>query len=355
MVRDICFEKNYILNFRNIYKKANSEYVEKTIYAFELLSLLVNSRMDFIFKGGTSLLLLLPEPKRLSVDIDIVGEIDITKFDSIIENTKFTRFKPDIRKNDKDCIKHFIFYYNSVFKAQNPHILLDIVLKKHNFENSQYKLLKNPFFETSADIQVKVPFINSILADKLTAFAPNTIGIPFEEDSVARKVGIIKQLFDISNLFDFADNLNVIKNSYKELHKFECEIRKKNFSIEETLKDSIETSYLICQSGLRGSISNNKLEILRFGCMNLKNYLLDGSFSLDQAKIPASKIAFIASTLLHNSKVKLNDVKYNPAKIGIIKDLKIDGKYQILNKLKSIDTEAFYYWYLVSQIEEGIL
>ncbi len=311
--------------------------------------------MDFIFKGGTSLLLLLPEPKRLSVDIDIVGEIDITKFDSMIENTKFTRVEPDIRKNERDCIKHFIFYYDSVFKAQNPHILLDIVLKKHNFQTIQPKLLITPFFETTVDVQVKVPFINSILADKLTAFAPNTIGILFDEDSVARKVGIIKQLFDVSNLFDFADDLNVIKKSYSNIHSFECKIREANYDINETLKDSIETSYLICQSGLRGSISNNKLDILRFGCMNLQNYLLDGTFSLEQAKIPASKIAFLGSALLQNSKFKLNEFKYTPAKIEVVKNLKLVGKYQLLNRLKSIVPEAFYYWHLVSQIEEGKL
>ena len=355
MIKEICFTKEHIQSFRNIYKKANSEYVEKTIYAFELLSLLVKSGMEFIFKGGTSLLLLLPEPKRLSIDIDIVGKIDITKFDSMIENTKFTGVEPDLRQNDKENIKHFIFYYDSVFKAQNPHILLDIVLKEHNFPNSQNKLIKTPFFETSEIIKTEVPFINSILADKLTAFAPKTIGIPFDEKSTARKTGIIKQLFDISNLFDFANNLNVIKNSYTKLQTFECDLRKKTYSIKETLKDSIETSYLICQSGLKGSISNNEIEILRFGCKNLKNYLLDGTFSLEQAKIPASKIAFLASALLYESKVKLNDFKYNPAKIGIIKDLKLDGKYRLLTRLKSIEPEAFYYWHLVSQIEEGKL
>lgn len=355
MIKEFCFTKEHIQNFRNIYKKANSEYVEKTIYAFELLSLLVKSGMDFIFKGGTSLLLLLPEPKRLSVDIDIVGEIDITKLVSMIENTKFTKVEPDIRKNDKDFIKHFIFYYDSVFKVQNPHILLDIVLKKHNFPNNQYKLLKTPFFETIKDIQVKLPFINSILADKLTAFAPNTIGIPFDENSVARKIGIIKQLFDISNLFDFADDLNEIKKSYINAHSFECQMRKVNFDLEETLKDSIATSYLICQSGLKGSISNNELEILRFGCKNLMNFLLIGSFSLDQAKIPASKVAFLANAILHDLQIDLNTIKYNSKKNEDIQNWKLSGKYEILNRLKYILPESFYYWYLTYQIEEGKL
>jgi predicted nucleotidyltransferase component of viral defense system len=353
MIKDICFKKEHILNFRNIYQKANSEYVEKTIYAFELLSLLVKSETDFIFKGGTSLLLLLPEPKRLSVDIDIVGEINISKLDSIIKNTKFARIEPDVRKEDKDCIKHFKFYYDSVFKAQNPHILLDIILKKHNFENSQFKLLKTLFFETSTDIQVKVPFINSILADKLSAFAPNTIGIPYDENSVARRTGIIKQLYDISKLFDCADDLNEIRNSYKKIHSFECEIRETDFDYKESLNDSINTSFLICQSGLKGSISNNDLEMLRFGCNNLINYLLSESFSLDAAKIPAAKAALLANSILYDSKINLETFRYNTDKITELQDWELTGKYKILNRLKKILPEAFYYWYLVSQIEKN--
>ncbi|MCK4654368.1 MAG: nucleotidyl transferase AbiEii/AbiGii toxin family protein [Candidatus Cloacimonetes bacterium] len=354
MIKEHCFEKEYIRNLRKVYKKANPVFVEKTIYAFELLSLLIKSGMDFVFKGGTSLLLLLPEPKRLSIDIDIVGEIDVSKLDLIIESTKFTKIEPDIRKNDKACIKHFKFYYNSAFeKQQDSNVLLDIVLKKYNYENTQFKLLKTPFFETNADIKIKLPFINSILGDKLTAFAPNTIGIPFDEQSAARKTGILKQLFDISNLFDYADNLHEITSSYKNIHSFECEIRGTDFDLEESLNDSIDTSFLICQSGLKGSISNNQLAMLRSGCRNLINYLLKETFSLDLAKIPAAKTAFISSAILHNLKIELNKIRFVSGKIIEIKDFEITGKYKILNRLKKILPEAFYYWFLISQIEKN--
>lgn len=355
MIKNGCFEKEYIQDLRKIYKKANSEYVEKTIYAFELLSLLVKSGMDFVFKGGTSLLLLLPDPQRLSIDIDIVGEIDISKLDAIITDTRFTRIEADIRDNDKPCVKHFKFYYDSVFKVQNQYILLDIILKEHKYHKIQLTKLTTPFFETSIDIQVKLPCINSILADKLTAFAPNTIGIPFDEKSAARKTGIIKQLYDVSNLFEFADNLQEIKESYKKIHSFECEIREDDFDIDETLNDSIETSFLICQSGLKGSISNNQLEMLRSGCRNLVNYLLIESFSLDTAKIPAAKTAFLANALLHDSKIDFETFRYNTEKIIELQDWELTGKYKILNRLKKILPEAFYYWHLISRIEEGKL
>ena len=48
--------------------------LERTIYAFGLLEAIRRTGMPFIFKGGTSLLLLLDKPMRLSTDIDIIVE-----------------------------------------------------------------------------------------------------------------------------------------------------------------------------------------------------------------------------------------------------------------------------------------
>ena len=46
--------------------------IERTVYAFRLLEALSMVGLDFIFKGGTSLMLLLDKPERLSTDIDII-------------------------------------------------------------------------------------------------------------------------------------------------------------------------------------------------------------------------------------------------------------------------------------------
>ena len=42
-----------------------------------LLEALARTELPFVFKGGTSLMLLLDSPKRLSVDIDIVVPSDV--------------------------------------------------------------------------------------------------------------------------------------------------------------------------------------------------------------------------------------------------------------------------------------
>lgn len=46
--------------------------LERVVYAFGLLEAIKLSGLPFIFKGGTSLMLLMKHPMRLSTDIDIV-------------------------------------------------------------------------------------------------------------------------------------------------------------------------------------------------------------------------------------------------------------------------------------------
>lgn len=64
----------------------------------------MNEGLNFIFKGGTSLVLLLDEIKRFSVDVDIITEEDKeiveTVLNKIIENQDlFKRVKENIREN----------------------------------------------------------------------------------------------------------------------------------------------------------------------------------------------------------------------------------------------------------------
>jgi len=46
--------------------------LEKAIKALQLLELLVIEGVDLVFKGGTSMILLLQKFRRLSIDVDIV-------------------------------------------------------------------------------------------------------------------------------------------------------------------------------------------------------------------------------------------------------------------------------------------
>lgn len=45
--------------------------IERTLFAFGLLEALVKVGLQFTFKGGTSMMLLLPKPMRLSTDAGV--------------------------------------------------------------------------------------------------------------------------------------------------------------------------------------------------------------------------------------------------------------------------------------------
>jgi len=78
MIKKICVKKEFIRK-KSQEIGADPILVERVIFAFELLSFLVKGKIPLIFKGGTSLMLLMPELRRLSIDIDIViGAEDTT-------------------------------------------------------------------------------------------------------------------------------------------------------------------------------------------------------------------------------------------------------------------------------------
>ena len=70
MIDTNIYTQNYIQSLTEDIK-ADRNLVERCLFAFGLLEALSRVKMPFIFKGGTCLLLLLDNPKRLSTDIDI--------------------------------------------------------------------------------------------------------------------------------------------------------------------------------------------------------------------------------------------------------------------------------------------
>ena len=73
MIDKTVYEIEYI---RGLQKKYASDpgLIERALYAFGLLEAIKLVGMTFCFKGGTSLMLILDKPARLSTDIDILVE-----------------------------------------------------------------------------------------------------------------------------------------------------------------------------------------------------------------------------------------------------------------------------------------
>ena len=207
MVMAESFTRERIQDIRSSYA-VDSAILERSIFALALLEALASVGMPFIFKGGTSLLLLLEQPRRLSTDIDIIVEPG-TDVQSYLEQAAkiypFLTMEQQIRKGMNNIDKaHYKFTYDPPMQGSQFHILLDILFEENHYSKLVSKKIEHPFLITEEPyVEVSMPSVNCILWDKLTAFAPHTTGIPFGVD---KELEIIKQLYDISTLIDAHDN-----------------------------------------------------------------------------------------------------------------------------------------------------
>jgi len=113
--------------------------IEKMILALTLLENLHAGGIDFIFKGGTSLLLILGAPMRFSIDLDIVMETDQRLEEAIKQVTQqgvFHRFEEDERSGAVPK-RHYKFFFQSAIQGKESSILLDILFEANPYPACQ--------------------------------------------------------------------------------------------------------------------------------------------------------------------------------------------------------------------------
>ena len=122
MIKPESLTSDWIATRRKKFGK-DPTIIEGMIFALYLLESLKLSGLDFIFKGGTSLILLMDQPKRFSVDIDIILNPLIKKADleeyllELVKSSKFIRMELDVRRSYQPGIlkAHYKFFYESNF------------------------------------------------------------------------------------------------------------------------------------------------------------------------------------------------------------------------------------------------
>lgn len=357
MVKDHCFSEEWINGFRKEKKhtKINPPILEKMINALLLLQHLVKNDLDFVFKGGTSLILLVDDGNRFSVDIDILTirdrkEIE-TIFNKIITNSRFINWELDERRSYKAGIPkaHYKFEFNSVFSKQTNSILLDILFEKPNYPQLQSLPIKTSWIESDEEIFVTLPTVESIIGDKLTAFAPSTTGILFNS---GKELEIIKQLYDIGKLFDQVENIKIVSESFKIFAKQEITYRGLNITQDDILSDIINTAKLISlRERNKTEPYKSQFKEIQTGIRSFTNFLISGNFRIDDAINASAKAAYLATKLKQNDLTPMK--KFSNQDISELEITEPDWNY--LNKLKKLpDKSGFFYWYKIYELKKEV-
>ena len=316
-------------------RMVDSFILERSIYAFGLLEALCRARMPFIFKGGTSLMLLLEQPRRLSTDIDIVVAPG-TDVDHYLEEAgkifPFKKVEQQIRKGKNSIEKrHYKYYYDSPIKGQTPfYILLDILFEENHYSKVIRKPIRNELLITEEPYyEVSLPSVDCILGDKLTAFAPHTTGIPFGVD---KELEIIKQMYDIASLTDVIENFDDIRQSYLGTVSFEIRYRGIEDAAEDVLRDTLEAAACIASRGQYGDDYAKYLQ----GIKSIVTHVYDERFSAEKAAVMACKVMHMAACVLKNVPYEhIEDYgTYVKTDIG-------SSRYSKLSKLRKFNAEGF--------------
>jgi predicted nucleotidyltransferase component of viral defense system len=348
MILSGSFSKEWIDQFRKRkeFSKVNPPILEKMIHALSLLGELKLSGMEFILKGGSSLILLLEQPGRFSVDIDILAthpREELEKIlDKVIKESHFTKYELDKSRSFKEGVPkaHYAFSYQSELNKKANYILLDILFETSSYPEVIEAPIKTRWLKTDKEtIFVKVPSVESITGEKLTAFAPKTTGILYRK---GKELEIAKQLFDLGVLFDKVTCFKTLRTSFLIVVEKEIAYRELNIGWEDVLDDIIETGLLMAQRGkITTEPQKSQFRELQNGIMQFKNYLITGVFRIDEAIEAAAKAAYMAAKIKTSNDEPL-EIFTKTRDIG---DYLInDQPYNYLNKLKKLPNGALFYW-----------
>jgi hypothetical protein len=360
MINPACFEKKWIDNFRKQkeFSRINPPVLEKMIHALYLLQNLKKQGLDFVFKGGTSLILLLENANRFSVDIDIVlnkkyennstrKEIE-SVLSEIIANSNFQSWTLDERRSYREGVPkaHYKMDYQPKYDPSG-HILLDILFEKNYYPKIIEIPVNTKWIESDEIINVFVPDVDSITGDKLTAFAPNTTGIRYGTE---KELEIIKQLFDIGNLFEKVDSVKTVAKSFNAFVVEEISYRDLTIGAPDVLNDIIETAGIIAlRDRNRDEPYKSHYNELQKGIRSFNNFIISGSFRPDDAVTASAKAAYLSAKILTEDYTALE--RYAGEDVS---GLSIENmEWNFLNRLKRLpDKRAFFYWYRALEILE---
>jgi len=366
MIKEHCFTDEWLDSFKkqNKHKRIDKAILEKMIYALHLLERIKANGLEFIFKGGTSLVLLLEEGNRFSIDIDIICNTDRealeTTLNKVIDSSNFKSFDLDEHRSYKEGVPkaHYSFAFDSATKGKySGTIFLDVLIEDSIYPELTEKPVQTKWIETENETKVVVPSIDAITGDKLTAFAPNTVGIPYfkGKDQQPFSMEICKQLFDLSKLFERIENMEIVIQSFEAFAIQEIEYRKtetSDLSTEKVLQDTIDTCVILTKKGKGSTDEKQKFTELQKGIRAFgTGFLMNGNFRIDDAVPAAARIAYLSVKILHKD---LSPIQYYKGQD--IKEWNVENQdWNFLNRLKrQPDKSGFYYWYKALEVRNLI-
>ncbi|MBL8026510.1 MAG: nucleotidyl transferase AbiEii/AbiGii toxin family protein [Fibrobacteres bacterium] len=233
-----CFTAAHIEKNR---KEAPAALAEQAIRSLELVAELTAEGLDFTFKGGNSLLLILDKPRRFSIDVDIATAESKERVDQVVHACQekygvFTRIEHRPHKTKPWLpMTSYNLYYESAMGTGETFIMLDAMFQPSLYRLQKKKAVCGVLFESSTE--VKLPEPASILADKLLTLGPKTLGIPYGKNKEGQR---LKHVHDAALLVSLKPDLALVREALNKCHAQELELQERPLPIYDVLTDTLK-------------------------------------------------------------------------------------------------------------------
>lgn len=356
MIKKECFTTEWIEKVSSELHYNDKNLIEKVIRALSLLEMLVKAGCPLTFKGGTALFLMLGKSAhRLSIDIDVICPPGTNIEDYLKSFADFGFINLELverkRRDGADIPKsHSKFFYQIAYRNDTDaqsYILLDVLYEDIHYFRTRQIAIDCPFIQLDGEpLMVTVPSVEDILGDKLTAFAPNTTGIPYYKNGKSCSMEIAKQLYDVGRLFEHVSDLRITQEAFRKIAVVELSYRNLGTDIGQIFNDIRQTALCI---STRGKAGEGDFDQIQDGIIRVKSFMYKRRYLIDNAITDAARAAYLA-TLIEKGITEMELYPNNPADI---KDLVIRPSLtNKLNKLRNNLPEAYYYWAKTSELLE---
>jgi len=306
MITPETYSKEWILTKAKENNSADPGILELVVYAFSLLEQLCIHKLNFIFKGGTAMMLLTGKIYRYSTDIDIITLESTQKIESVLDSicreSMFLSWELDTKRSYKGGIPkaHYKLKFQSNLVEIEREVLLDILFEANPYPVLIIKEIAPTILIQEGIIQqTRIPVIDCLLGDKLTAFGPKTIGIPY-----GKKKGreIVKQIYDIGLLFSMISDIETVINTYRKISQIEAGYRKISTFIQKDIVMDVVKTTIMLGLKFRSKIPIEEsylYEEIHSGMVALDSFLVaKQKYRLDKLIVDASKASYLAAMSL---------------------------------------------------------
>jgi hypothetical protein len=220
---------------------ASSALAEQAVHCLELVAELSLSGLPFQFKGGNSLLLILPEPKRFSIDVDVASDSPREEIEAALGKivSQFGVFSKWERRQHKTKpwlpMTSYYLYYNSVFDpSPGTNIMFDVQMRRSAYKTELKEVACGAVYKSSAKAELPLP--SSIISDKLLTLGPSTLGIPIGRGKEAQR---LKHVYDVSRLAATLPDVAEMRLSFAQCLKQENDLQETNHSVMDIVTDTL--------------------------------------------------------------------------------------------------------------------